>query len=79
MVVSAAPGSPADTAGVLIGDIIVAADDTSLSDLPDLLALLGAGQIGKTVTLRIIRGGEPRTVPAVVGERPQQRSARRSR
>ena len=80
MVVSASPGSPADVAGVLIGDILVALDDTPIADPAELLALLSADRVGKSVTARIVRGGEPMTVAITVGERPQQqRSSRRGR
>ena len=79
MIVSAEPGGPSDRAGVLIGDIIVAVDDTNVSDPAELLALLGADRVGKTVTARLVRGGEPTTASIMVGERPQQRSSRRAR
>lgn len=79
MVVSAESGGPGDKAGVLIGDILVAVDDTSVSDPAELVALLGADKVGKTVTARLVRGGEPTTVSITVAERPSQRSARRGR
>ncbi|HEX6050165.1 MAG TPA: trypsin-like peptidase domain-containing protein [Gemmatimonadaceae bacterium] len=79
MVVSAEPGGPGDKAGVLIGDILVAVDDTNVSDPAELIALLGAGKVGTTVTARLVRGGEPTTVSITIAERPSQRSARRGR
>jgi serine protease DegQ len=80
LIVSAEPGGPADRAGVLIGDILVALDDAPIADPAELLALLGADRVGKSVTVRIVRGGEVTTVPITVGERPQQqRSSRRGR
>lgn len=80
MVVSAEPGGPGDRAGILIGDVLIAVGDTPVSDPAELLAFLGGDQIGKPVTAKLIRAGEPTTVPITVGERPQQsRGSRRGR
>jgi S1-C subfamily serine protease len=80
MIVSASPGSPADRAGVLIGDILIAVGDTTVSDLSDLLAFLGGDRIGKTLDAKLIRAGELKTVTLTVGERPRdERGQRRGR
>jgi len=80
MVVSAEAGGPADRAGVLIGDILVAVGDTPVADPAELLAMLGPDQIGKAISVRLVRGGEPTSVSITIGERPQQqRSSRRGR
>jgi len=80
MVVSAEPGGPGDRAGILIGDVLIAVGDTPVSDPAELLAFLGGDQIGKPVTAKLIRAGEPTTVSITVGERPQQsRGSRRGR
>ena len=55
---SAEPGGPADTAGILIGDVLIAIADKPVSDPADALSLLGGDQIGKTLSTRIdSRGG----------------------
>jgi S1-C subfamily serine protease len=80
MVVSAEPGGPADGAGILIGDVLIALGDKPVVDPGEVLSFLGGDQIGKTVTARIIRAGEPKTIPITIGERPQQsRGSRRGR
>ena len=80
MVVSAEAGGPADRAGVLIGDILVAVGETPVADPADLLAILGSDQIGKAISVRLVRGGEPTSISITIGERPQQqRSSRRRR
>ena len=79
MIVSAEAGGPGDRAGILIGDILVAVDDKPVADPAELLAMLAADQIGKTVTGRLIRGGEPTSIAITVGERPQQQRSRRGR
>src|SRR6476646_4401834 len=83
MVVSAEPGAPGDAAGILIGDVLIAVADKPVGDPADVLSLLGGDQIGKTVSTRIIRAGEPKTVSSTIGERPREprepRAARRGR
>jgi S1-C subfamily serine protease len=80
MVVSTEPGGPGDRAGILIGDVLIAVDDTAVDDPSELLAFLGGDRIGASINAKIIRGGEPKTIAVVVGERPAQpRGARRGR
>ena len=80
MVVSAEPDGPGDRAGVLIGDVLIAVGDTAVSDPAELLAFLGGDQVGKAVTAKLIRAGEPKSISITVGERPQQsRGTRRGR
>jgi S1-C subfamily serine protease len=80
LIVSAEPGGPADRAGVLIGDILIAVGGTAATDPSEILALLGGDQIGKEVEMKIIRAGEPKTVTITVGERPREaRGHRRGR
>jgi S1-C subfamily serine protease len=62
-------GSPAASAGVLVGDVILDVDGRPVESPEDLLDLLG-GRAGQTVTLRIARGGTRQDVAVVVGERP---------
>jgi S1-C subfamily serine protease len=63
------PGSPADKAGLLLGDVLVALEGQPVTDGDDLLGLLGPERVGVQVALTIIRGGEQRQLPATVGER----------
>jgi len=69
MVVGVEPDSPADQAGVTLGDVIVALDASPLRDTDDLQAHLTAERIGKAVKTSIIRGGKLMEVPITVGER----------
>ncbi|HET7737122.1 MAG TPA: trypsin-like peptidase domain-containing protein, partial [Tepidiformaceae bacterium] len=71
LVVGVEPGSPADQAGLLIGDVLVAIDGNALEDTDDLHAQLGGERIGKATPLSILRGGEPREISVTVGERPE--------
>jgi S1-C subfamily serine protease len=70
LVVAVTPDSPADAAGVLVGDVMVAFDGEPVESPDDLLELLAGDRIGRTVTLQMLRGGTTAEVSAVVGERP---------
>jgi membrane-associated protease RseP (regulator of RpoE activity) len=55
-----APGSPADKAGLVGGDIITSFDGQPVKDEDELMDLLGKTPIGKTVDVAYIRDGEPK-------------------
>ena len=69
LVVSVETGSAADSAGMALGDVMLAFDDEALESLKQVQALLGPQSVGKALKIRLLRGGELRTVTAVVGER----------
>ena len=73
VVVKLESGGPAEGAGLLLGDILTALDDRDLADPGDILAALGGERVGKPVEVRLLRGGEPRTIAVTVGERPARR------
>ncbi|HEY4440085.1 MAG TPA: trypsin-like peptidase domain-containing protein [Candidatus Elarobacter sp.] len=65
------PASPADKAGLIVGDVIVKLGDAAIGDAGDLHRELGADSVGKPVRLSILRGGAPRELEVVVGERSE--------
>ena len=69
LVVMVEPGSAADQAGLLLGDIVVALAGTPTPDTEALQAVLGPELAGKPTTLGILRGGEPRELALTPGER----------
>lgn len=69
LIVSVEPSSPADSAGVLVGDILVGLGDASINDAADLQAQLGPERVGEAATLRVLRGGEPVQFSITLGER----------
>jgi len=66
MVVMVQPGSAAEAAGVLLGDILISLDGQSVSDLSQLHSLLSQDRIGSPVVLKLIRAGEAKTVEVVI-------------
>ncbi len=69
LVMSVEPGSPAEVGGVLLGDTLLALDDNPLRSMEDLLGLLSGDRVGKSVGLRVLRGGVPQVVTVTIGER----------
>lgn len=70
LVASVEPDSPAEAAGVLIGDILVRFDQTRLNGPEDLIRALQGDCIGKAVPLALVRGGALQSLSVTVGERP---------
>jgi S1-C subfamily serine protease len=70
LVVGVTSGSPAAAAGVLVGDLLLEFDGHPLSSPEDLLDLLVGDRIGRSVTLRALRGQTPVDLTVTVGERP---------
>ena len=69
MIVSVEAGSPAESGGLLQGDILVGVNGDSVQTVDELLMLLGSERVGTQVTVRVIRGGQPVEVAVTVGER----------
>jgi len=69
LVVSLEPGGPADKAGVLLGDILVALDGTPVAEPGDVLALLGPERVGTQLAAQLVRGGQRVQLSLTVGER----------
>jgi S1-C subfamily serine protease len=76
VVVNLEADGPADRAGLLLGDIIIALENDAVSDPADLLAALGPDRVGKPAAVRVVRAGELVTVSVTVAERPARRGGR---
>jgi S1-C subfamily serine protease len=63
------PGSPANRAGLLTGDMIVSLDGEPVTGADDLIRLLTGERIGKAVEIKVLRLGKPRTFTPVPEER----------
>ena len=65
--------SPADAAGLLVGDVIVSFDGQPVEEPESLVTLLRGDRVGKAVTLTILRGVKTEDVAVTVGERPRSK------
>jgi serine protease DegQ len=63
------PGSPAQKAGIRLGDVILAVGERQVADLTATLNAIADIPPGKTVQVRIIRRNQETTLPVTVGRR----------
>jgi S1-C subfamily serine protease len=70
LVVGVTDGSPAASAGLLVGDVLVALDGQPLESPQDLMDRLLGAHVGRSVSLRVLRGGTAIDAAVTVGERP---------
>ncbi len=71
LVSQVANGSPAESGGVLVGDVIVAFDGETIQEPEELVIRLRGDRLGKAVPLTVVRGGTVQDVTVTVGERPR--------
>jgi S1-C subfamily serine protease len=69
MVATVEPGSPAERAGIVAGDIMLALDGVAVTGADDLIRLLAGDKIGRAVEFDSLHNGERRRVSLVPGER----------
>jgi len=69
LIVSVADGSPADSAGVLVGDVLLEANGKSLSRPTDLLDALSDVPVGESLRLKVLRGGTVKSVSVTPTDR----------
>jgi putative serine protease PepD len=64
------PDSPAAKAGLQAGDLVVEIDGQAVRGYADLVGRIRDHKPGDEVTLKVVRGGQERTVTATLTERP---------
>jgi serine protease DegQ len=62
--------SPASAGGLMIGDILVGLSGQPVIDPDDLFARLNVSQVGASIAVEVLRGGQLTNITVVVGERP---------
>jgi S1-C subfamily serine protease len=70
LVISVEADSPADKAGLVLGDTIVTIGDSIIRRWDDLLYTLAKDLIGVDVVVKIVRAGQLKELTATVGEHP---------
>ena len=69
LLISVEQDSPADKAGLFLGDVIVSLGGQPVHRIGELLALLSGDRVGQDVEVKILRGGQLQTVSVTVGDR----------
>ncbi len=69
LIVSVENGSPADDAGLVLGDTIIAFANNPIRNHDDLLANLTGDRIGNKSAVSIVRGGAVQSADVILGER----------
>jgi S1-C subfamily serine protease len=70
LIVTVAPNSSAEKAGILLGDIIVSANGSPVRSSRSLQPVLDSENVGNAVTLDVVRGGKLIKMSVTIGERP---------
>ncbi len=69
------PGSPAEAAGIEVGDVVVAVNEETVETSTELRNAIGLMRLGETVSLTVIRDGETRSVDVRVSPAPESAQA----
>ena len=72
MILSVEAGGSADRAGILLGDILVTLDGQALQHVRELQNVLSGDAVGKSKSVRVIRGGKLVELTVTVAERSQR-------
>jgi S1-C subfamily serine protease len=76
LIVGIAPESPAATAGLIVGDMLVALGDHPTADASDLQHILGGDQIDQPLAATILRGGVRQVIDVTPTVRPDRQGPR---
>jgi S1-C subfamily serine protease len=70
IVVSIDPDGPSARAGLLVGDIVTGWNGDRIERVRDVMRRLGPESAGNAIDLTVTRGGAPKAIKVVIGERP---------
>ncbi|HIE54243.1 MAG TPA: Do family serine endopeptidase, partial [Chromatiaceae bacterium] len=65
-------GSPADHAGLRVGDIILSFNDTPIQDSSQLPPQVGASLVGQTARMEVLRNGQVQAINVKIMELPSE-------
>lgn len=69
LVVTVDPTSSAEKSGLLLGDILIAVDGSPVRSLRGLQPALDSENVGKSITLEVVRGGKLLKLSVLISER----------
>jgi S1-C subfamily serine protease len=64
------PGTPADAAGIAVGDIIVEVRGKTIDSASDVRSALADASKGQSATIQLVRDGKPRSLQATLTDDP---------
>ena len=73
---SVAADSPASTAGLAVGDVVIALDGAPIGGIDDLQRLLGAEAVGRRVTIEAMRRDRVLSIDVTLVEAGRTRERR---
>jgi serine protease Do len=79
IVTDVTPGSPAEKAGIIRGDVIRKVNDYDVKDTGSLVNRIAEADVGSDLKIDLVRDGEPKSVTAQVAEQPADLVARMNR
>jgi S1-C subfamily serine protease len=71
LIVGVTPGSPAEAAGLIVGDVLLDFAGNRIESTEDLLDRLTGERVGQKIPLKTLHGGAVRDVDVVVASRPR--------
>ncbi len=69
LIAAVEPESPAEKAGLFLGDTLFHMDGASIRQMDDLMAVLTGDRVGQAVAARVLRGGQALDIQITIGER----------
>jgi serine protease Do len=79
LVTDVTPGSPAEKAGIIRGDVIRKVNDYEVRDTVSLINRIAEADVGSSLNIDLVRDGQARSVTALVAEQPADLLARLNR
>jgi serine protease Do len=79
LVAKVLPDSPAEDAGIRVGDVIVAFDGKQVDHSSGLPPIVGSTKVGVKIPVDVIRNGKEKTVRVKLGELPEDETQARKR
>ena len=70
LVTTVVTGTPADEAGLLLGDVIIAVDGKKVTTADDVVLAIRGHEIGDSMEITYLRGTQENTVSVILVERP---------